>query len=117
MQPKRHVKSAACGLPRGVIDCVSISVGIVLGLLIFLAGCSSGASPKKSITQTAKVPLVWPAPPEQPRIAYVKSVHGPSDVGIKRSRIARFARWVVGTDKTSEEFAKPFGVALDENGN
>ncbi|NIQ95981.1 MAG: hypothetical protein GWN87_18600, partial [Desulfuromonadales bacterium] len=37
----------------------------------------------------AAPPVVWPPAPNEPRIAYVKSFSGPSDLGIESSLIGR----------------------------
>jgi sugar lactone lactonase YvrE len=95
----------------------SATFAIRVVLLAMLAGCSTGSSPKKAQFEQPGVPIVWPAPPDEPRIAFVQDIRHPGDVGIKRSALTRFARWVIGSDEAKEQFAKPFGIALDENGN
>ena len=44
-----------------------------------------GAAPKDK-KLTAPVPLVWPLPPEQPRVRYVSTLHGVSDFAKKPSK-------------------------------
>ena len=62
-------------------------------------------------------PLVWPAPPDAPRLAYVRSISQPADVGIKPAGLARLGRWLTGSSKANESLQRPFGVALDEQDN
>ena len=76
-----------------------------------LVGCSTTPQPNPA-TQ-----IVWPSPPEAPRIAYVQSFSRPADLGIKQSSLTRFGHWITGSDKGNELLVKPFGVALDENDN
>jgi len=66
---------------------------------------------------TPAPPLVWPAPPDAPRIAFVQHITGPADVGIRASAGRRALRWIFGSNKADESLVKPFGVALDENDN
>ena len=66
---------------------------------------------------SAPAALVWPRPPDAPRVAYVRSIEGPADLGVKRSAFGKVANWLTGTRRESEQFVKPFGVALDEKGN
>jgi sugar lactone lactonase YvrE len=61
--------------------------------------------------------LVWPAPPDAPRIAYVRSLRGPADLGVKRSALGKFANWLTGGRGESDQWIKPFGIALDDNDN
>jgi DNA-binding beta-propeller fold protein YncE len=91
-----------------VFSVLSVLILQVCGLLLVPLGAraSAGASP-----------LVWPPPPETPRIAYVRSIAGPADLGVKRSAWGKVAGWLTGSRQDSGEFAKPFGVALDDSGN
>jgi sugar lactone lactonase YvrE len=85
---------------------------ILAGLVV--AGCSRihpVAQPQPA-TQ-----VVWPAPPEVARIAFVKSVSRPADLGVKNSAFKRFGHWITGSQKGNEPLLKPFAVALDENDN
>lgn len=65
----------------------------------------------------ASPPRVWPAPPAEPRITYVRSIAGPADLGFRPSGWNRLANLVTGGNKGKEKLAKPFGVALDESDN
>ena len=94
-------------------ECSSFSALVVcVALGLFVGACAS----KKAVT-AAPTSLVWPAPPVPPRIAYVQSIARPSDVGIKRPALARFASWITGSERGNEALVKPFGVAVDEEGN
>ena len=70
-----------------------------------------------SATPATNAPLVWPAPPDAPRLAYVQSISQPADVGIKAAGLTRLGRWLTGSNKGNESLQKPFGVALDEQDN
>lgn len=77
-----------------------------LGLLLPPAHAAAGASTN----------LVWPPPPAEPRIAFVQTITGPADLGVKESALTKFANWLTGTKRTGE-LVKPFGVAVDDQGN
>ena len=83
--------------------------------LLVLAGCSGVQNPPPA--PEPATPLVWPAPPDLPRISYVRSISRPADFGIKVSALGRIGRWLTGSDKGNEALVKPFGIALDENDN
>jgi DNA-binding beta-propeller fold protein YncE len=86
--------------------------GILLIGLCWLAGCQTTTLPPAPPAPN----IVWPAPPEEPRVAYVRSFHQPADAGIKRSKIGRFFTWLTGAS-VNDQLAKPFGLALDEQDN
>ena len=66
---------------------------------------------------TPATDLVWPPPPDEPRIAYVQSIANPSDAGIRGSGLRRFANWLSGAREGNESLGRPFGLALDEADN
>jgi DNA-binding beta-propeller fold protein YncE len=61
--------------------------------------------------------LVWPPPPDEPRIAYVQSISQPADAGVKASMLHRLSNWVLGTREDGGSLNRPFGIALDEAGD
>ena len=65
----------------------------------------------------AAIPNVWPPPPAEPRVAYLQSISGPVDLGIRPSGWNRFANLVTGGNRGKEKLVKPFGIALDELDN
>ena len=89
--------------------------------LRFAAGTLLIAMPRLTVAASARpatnAPLVWPAPPDAPRLAYVRSISQPADVGVKAAGLIRFARRLTGSNKGNESLQKPFGVALDEQDN
>lgn len=56
--------------------------------------------------------LVWPAPPEQPRIRYLGSIHNPEDLGRKKGFWRKVWDFVRGEDE-DESVARPMAVAVD----
>jgi DNA-binding beta-propeller fold protein YncE len=78
-------------------------------LLLLLPSAAAGASADSK-------PLVWPPPPDAPRIAFVRALGSPADLGVKRSALGKLANLFVGNPSENEPFIKPFGIALDEQG-
>jgi DNA-binding beta-propeller fold protein YncE len=68
----------------------------------FLWGCG----PKPELIED----LVWPAPPEQPRIQFVRSIAGKSD--LKQGKFKRLKDALAGEDE-GDKIIKPYGVAVD----
>lgn len=61
--------------------------------------------------------IVWPAPPDLPRIAYIQSLARPTEGGAKVGFFKKVANWITGDAAGNEPFAKPFGIALDDKNN
>ncbi|MHB8882084.1 MAG: 6-bladed beta-propeller [Thermodesulfovibrionales bacterium] len=54
---------------------------------------------------------VWPLPPDEPRIRYVKSIWGEKDLTLKSDALD-----ILAGEGTSNDLVKPFGVATDTTG-
>jgi len=85
----------------------------VLTAVILLASC---APIQDTVHETASPPepLVWPLPPEIPRILYETSIHAPEDMQIRPGFWERF--WNYLTGKTRLRLISPFSVAADDPG-
>lgn len=83
----------------------SLATGLVL--MLFTAGCA--ARPLAEAPAPPATPLVWPAPPAEPRIRYVRTLAGPHDAGIRKSFFGRLAEAVFG--RTPAYLIRPTGVA------
>lgn len=77
---------------------------ILAGTTLFFAGTVSGAADD----------LVWPLPPDAPRIRYVKSYSGAADF---RKKPSRWRRVLVGPEiDKGIALKKPYGVTTDDAG-
>lgn len=85
-------------------------------IAVLAAGCARVERAPSEAAQQERA-RVWPPPPEPARIAFERSVLRPLDLGLKRSPFTRIGQWLTGSDKGNEALIKPFGVALDEEGN
>jgi DNA-binding beta-propeller fold protein YncE len=81
-------------------------------LLLFAAGPVQ-AKTKKLAAPGMPVQLVWPLPPEKPRIKFVASIYGAANV--EGTRKANFLDRLAGIQRANFKpyFAKPFGIATD----
>ncbi|NMG45499.1 6-bladed beta-propeller [Aromatoleum toluvorans] len=75
----------------------------VLALVAALAGCT-GSRPDAPTGP----PLVWPPAPETARIAYIRSIAGPADLGITRSLLERMQDLLLGADEA--RMVRPMAV-------
>lgn len=89
---------------------------LATGLAAWIAvSCVSSSNPTAPAPAPAP-PRVWPPAPNQPRIAYVESLHGPRDVGQGPGAFRALADWITGEPAENLDLCKPFAVALDEKG-
>ncbi len=59
--------------------------------------------------------IVWPKPPETPRIKFLNSVSNPVDYKIEQGVFKKFIDYFLG--KTVHSIVSPYGVETDSNGN
>lgn len=85
--------------------------------LALLAAAVSSASPQQETLPAQGSNAAWPPAPDEPRVVYVRSIHGPRDIGQTASFFTRVGHWITGESGESISLQKPFGLALDEIGN
>ncbi len=114
--------TAAHGLKSAMSNMVSVRHGVVFNmiavsfgslLLTLISGCAiSQAVPEE--LRGVEPTLVWPHPPEDSKIQYVKSISTPGDVGITKSFFRKVVEFFFG--KTDERMHQPYGVTVDSSG-
>ncbi len=85
-------------------------------LAIIVAALGGCASPNTATPEVDTSELVWPVPPEQPRIRYLRSISSKDDIGASADR--SFASMILGEEKkpAAERLQKPFEVHADRVG-
>ncbi len=76
---------------------------------VILAGLYGCAGPQKKQDYSD---LVWPAPPEQPRISYVAAYHGQNDLEEKSD----WKDALLGVENSGLALKKPYGVTVSADG-
>jgi sugar lactone lactonase YvrE len=71
---------------------------------------SENSQPQASIQ-----PWVWPLPPEQPRVQFIRTLITPQDLGIKKGFFARVWEFIAGED-TVDRIVSPHGLVADGEG-
>jgi DNA-binding beta-propeller fold protein YncE len=79
-------------------------------LVGWLCGLSAWANPPA-------VALVWPPPPAEAHIVYVRDIAMPKDIGAKAPFFKRLANRITGMTTDVRGLIRPFGLSLDESGN
>ena len=111
-------KTLSAGFQSGTFrssDSFRISFGFRISIFGFLLFCLSASAKPPSVAPTNS--LVWPLPPDAPRIAFVQSLTRPTEGGAKVSFFRKIGNWITGDAAGNEPFNKPFGIALDEKSN
>lgn len=81
--------------------------------LLALAGCADTteqAKPKEEPTD-----IVWPQPPDQPRIRYLRSISTPADIGATPPR-SLISSLLGEQEETVVRMQKPYAVTADRDG-
>lgn len=83
---------------------------LALMLSLLCVGCVGAreAAPRQ-VTFTPSEPLVWPKPPAQPRIRFLRSIAGPQDIGLRKSLLQTLGEAIFG--RSEEWMVRPVGVA------
>ena len=58
---------------------------------------------------------VWPPPPQEPRIQFLRSISGPADMGIRKSWLQRSVDSLFGTQERGAAMLRPYSVCADND--
>lgn len=86
--------------------------GVVL--LTILSGCTA-VRPADVVWAEPGVSLVWPEPPETPRIRFLRTLDAGSFVR-REDRAGRLFRWMTGENDQALPLVSPYGVVADGDG-
>ena len=94
--------------PRNIIRILPIILAVIL--LLGPQACVKDTR----ITTESRPDIVWPPPPEIPRIRFVGAVSKPQDLQIRPGVFRRFFDYLIG--KTEVPMVAPYGVEIDSAG-
>jgi sugar lactone lactonase YvrE len=78
-------------------------------LALLLASCAQ--MPDRDARQKDAKPLLYPAPPDEPRFIYERTIYGSADIVPEESDSA-LKRMLTGETRRSEPLSKPYAVAV-----
>lgn len=87
-----------------------LGLALLCGGSLFLCGCV-GSKPFVWPEPTKR--LVWPAPPETPRLRYLHAFSNPADLRGEEQRDNPVIRWLLGKTAVDLPLATPYAVAVD----
>ena len=94
--------------PAGCVAALRLLYVVCLPAAVWLGGCQSAP---KAIFPEVSPPLVWPPPPDVPRIRYVGELRGEESLGV-RARGWEAVRAAVGGSRPPGAFSRPCAVAV-----
>ena len=86
---------------------------LVASALLTLDGCAGRS--KGLFISDPQVSLVWPSPPDTPRIKYFRQISGPEDFRDK-NQTSLVMRWITGDVDQEMPMRAPYGIAADGRG-
>jgi len=93
---------------------VSILLLVDFCLLLTAGGCATHEATIQDPRSTRYEPvLVWPSPPQTPRIQYLQSISGPSDIDVKKSWFKKAIDTIFGKETIEDIMLRPYGVFAD----
>ena len=108
---EQSVGSAVCG-PRGSGRFASrVFVWLLPGYLLLLASCAT--SPAEPEVER----LVWPAPPEKPRIKFVRSITSDEDLKKDTTFSEGLLEFLAGEKPRPNRIVQPMGLAVTPDGD
>lgn len=81
-------------------------------VLLGLSGCA-GLGVKPLPLRDPSVDLVWPPPPNQPRVRFLREIAGPGQIVPHQGRLGQLWQMVTGEERVSIPFVTPYGIAGD----
>ena len=88
---------------------LNVVVVTLLAIAALGVGCESAPRRPETGREVTAELLVWPPPPQRPRIRFIKTVAHPADLGIQPSFWQRIMEFLAGREE--EWFIRPTGVA------
>ena len=94
-------------------NCTPLCKILTIVLAGWLTCCSGGCQPKKAAEETAVGPVLFPAPPDQPRLQFLTSYWGAESFGKAKSSFLE--TFVLGApEEMPDQILKPYGLAIHE---
>jgi len=91
----------------------NISLLITLFAFTLTFSCSAVVPDADDPAQPKPAPWVWPMPPEQPRVQFIKTFITPQDLGITRGFFAKLWEFIAGED-TVDRIVSPYGIVEND---
>jgi DNA-binding beta-propeller fold protein YncE len=92
---------------------VNVTRVVLVSIGMLIAGC---AQPAMKFLTPPEPPVVWPAPPDAPRVRYVGQLTGSEDIGAAKSFGEAWDELLYGP-KPPSRLVSPHGVAVHAGGN
>ena len=85
---------------------------LILIISVMLIAACAPATVRDGSTSDPSPEIVWPAPPQTPRIRLLYSFSEPGDIGIKPGALKRFVQFLAGKER--QGMLRPYAIAADD---
>lgn len=97
---------------KSVLHSCSVRYLLYLLLGLILLGCAGVGTSPIALHDPA-VDLVWPPPPNPPRIRFLREITGPEQIVPIQSKVGRLWQIVTGEERVMIPLMTPYGLASD----
>jgi DNA-binding beta-propeller fold protein YncE len=108
MSTKKTIKGSAPSETSRIAR--TVAAAAVAGLVAILTGCATAPAPKE-------VRLVWPEPPEQARIEFVRTISSDDDLKKDTTSTQSILKFLEGEKPSANRIVEPMGIAVSDDGN
>jgi len=92
---------------------LSNSLAVIAAVAVFVAGIGGCATTPDA---SPEVRLVWPPPPQQARIRFVRSIYGEEDLQHDTTFSQSLRNFLAGDKPKTTEIVQPMGLAVSDDG-
>ena len=85
---------------------------MLAAMVLLLTGCAQQPAVVRPVQDTSA--LVWPGPPETPRIQYLYSITEPRDIEISKGWFQKVLEFIKGAQR--KQIGSPYGIEVDTEG-
>lgn len=86
---------------------------LLIGLMCLLVSACAGIEPVT--LRDPKVNMVWPLPPDPPRIRFLREITGPEEIVPSKGKMQRLVEMVTGEKRLMLDFFAPYGIATNND--
>ncbi len=97
----------------------TVIIAVIFAMLISVCGCEEQAKTTGPIEVVEAKPLLYPPPPDKPRVQYLTSISGSKDLdtGAAKDEISGFEKFLVGEapEHAEDDIKRPYGIDMYDN--
>lgn len=97
-----------------MLNFLNRKIFLIVNALLFTFSCmGTELTYQKNEMQETTTELLWPAPPQTPRIKFVRTLSKASDIGVKKTFLTKASEILSGSEMSEFTLIRPYGVYAD----